>query len=396
MEYSIEFIISAAALLLILSIVLSKLVSSLAVPALLVFLAIGMLAGSEGLGGIYFDNAWVAQFTGVLALVLIIFAGGFHTEWKNIQPILKKGSILSTIGVFITALLVGVFTHYAFDVPLLTCLLLGAIVSSTDAAAVFSVLRSKNVNLKGDLAPLLEFESASNDPMAVLLTVGVIQVTVGADAASFSFVLFFIKQLAIGAAAGFFMGNIIVIIMKKLHLEYTGLYPPLAIALVLITYGATALLEGSGFLAVYIVGLIMARNEFPHKKNLMHFHNGLAWLMQIVMFVILGLLVFPSRLKGIIVPGLAISAFLMLVARPVSVFLPLAFSKIKVREKVLISWVGLRGSVPIVLATFPLMAGVPDADIIFNVVFFIVLTSVLIQGTSIPIVAKLLKLDAPK
>jgi len=396
MEYSIEFIISAAALLLILSIVLSKLVSSLAVPALLVFLAIGMLAGSEGLGGIYFDNAWVAQFTGVLALVLIIFAGGFHTEWKNIQPILKKGSILSTIGVFITALLVGVFTHYAFDVPLLTCLLLGAIVSSTDAAAVFSVLRSKNVNLKGDLAPLLEFESASNDPMAVLLTVGVIQVTVGADAASFSFVLFFIKQLAIGAAAGFFMGKIIVIIMKKLHLEYTGLYPPLAIALVLITYGATALLEGSGFLAVYIVGLIMARNEFPHKKNLMHFHNGLAWLMQIVMFVILGLLVFPSRLKGIIVPGLAISAFLMLVARPVSVFLPLAFSKIKVREKVLISWVGLRGSVPIVLATFPLMAGVPDADIIFNVVFFIVLTSVLIQGTSIPIVAKLLKLDAPK
>lgn len=394
MDHTIEYILCSVALLLILSVLISKIVSRFAVPALLVFLVIGMLAGSEGFGGIYFDNAWMAQFIGVVALIFIIFSGGFNTNWKGIQPIIKEGCILSTVGVFITALSVGLFSNYVLSLPLSTCLLLGAIISSTDAAAVFSVLRSKSVNLKGNLSPLLEFESASNDPMAVLLTIGMIQVIGGADAGKGDFILFLVKQLAIGASAGFFMGKFISVTMKRLHLEYEGLYPPLVIALVLVTYGVTAILGGSGFLAVYIAGIILGQHRFLHKESLLHFHEGLAWLMQITMFVILGLLVFPSRLVGVIKEGLIISVFLVLAARPLSVFLPLIFSKTTLREKVFVSWVGLRGSVPIVLATFPLMADVPHADKIFNMVFFIVLTSILIQGTSIPFVAKWLKVDA--
>ena len=395
MDQTTEYIIFAVAILLILSIALSKAVSRLALPALLVFLAIGMLAGSEGLGGIYFDNPSVAQFIGVLALSLIIFAGGFHTKWDSIRPVMWTGIALSTVGVLITALVVGTLSSYLFEMPFKYCLLLGAIVCSTDAAAVFSVLRSRKVNLKGSLAPLLEFESASNDPMAVLLTIGFIQVIMGADASSWMFVLFFIKQLVFGAVAGYLIGRIAIWLMHHFKLEYEGLYPPLLISLVLFAYSATALIGGSGFLAVYIAGIMMARSEFPRKKSLMEFHDGLAWMMQIMMFVILGLLVFPSELVKVAVPGLIISAVLMFVARPVSVFLPLVFSKsTSLRERTLISWVGLRGSVPIVLATFPLLAGVPYADVIFNVVFFIVLTSVLVQATSISFIARRLKLDA--
>lgn len=395
MDHLTEYILSGTAILLILSILLSKLMSRFAIPALLVFLAIGMLAGSEGIGGLYFDNAWVAQFIGVVALAFIIFAGGFHTSWHSIKPILSKGIILSTLGVFITATLTGIFSYYVLNLPFMTCMLLGSIICSTDAAAVFSVLNSKNVNLKGYLSPLLEFESGSNDPMAVLLTIGCIQVILGADASKASFIIFFVKQLAFGTIAGYLMGRLTIIVMEKLKLEYEGLYPVFVIALVLITYGGTALIGGSGFLAVYIMGILMGKARFKHKKELMDFHDAAAWLMQIIMFLMLGLLVFPSQLVPVIIPGLIISGFLMFVARPISVLLPLGFSKMKFRELILTSWVGLRGSVPIVLATFPLMSKVLHAEKIFNLIFFIVLTSVIIQGTSIPIVAKWLKLDEP-
>ena len=306
-----------------------------------------------------------------------------------------KAASLATLGVGLTALAVGLFVWLVLDGSLLTGLLLGAVVSSTDAAAVFAVLRSKNANLRGQLRPLLELESGSNDPMAVFLTVGLLQVMTSPGTTAGSILWFFVVQMALGAAAGFGFGKAMVALMNRLTLTYEGIYPVFALSCAALTYGATAAIGGSGFLAVYIAGLVAANSEFVHKKSLVRFFDGMAWLSQIAMFLTLGLLVFPSQIVPVMGVGLLLSAFLMLVARPVSVVLALSFSKVSWREKIFIAWVGLRGAAPIVLATFPLLAGVQESHWIFNVVFFIVLTSALLQGWSIPAIARLLKVDAP-
>jgi cell volume regulation protein A len=396
LNYPIEYILFGASLLLLLSILASKVASIIRVPALIIFILVGMVAGSEGPGGIEFDDAWVAQLLGVIALAFIIFSGGLHSSWKSVSPVLWTGVSLSTIGVFLTAILVGLFVHYLLDFSILMALLLGAIVSSTDAAAVFSVMSSSGTKLKGSLKDLLEFESASNDPMAVILTLGFIHLLTNPEASIWSMVLLLIQQMVLGIVIGFMMGKAIVFTVNRLRLNFEGLYPVLTLALVIFTYGLTASIGGSGFLAVYIAGLILGGSDFIHKQSLTRFHDGLAWLMQITMFLILGLLVFPSRLLPIIVSGILISFFLIFIARPMGVFLSLPFGKINFKEKTFISWVGLRGAVPIILATFPLLAGVPKADILFNIVFFIVITSVLIQGTTIPLAAKLLGVNAPE
>lgn len=396
MNYPIEYILFGASLLLLLSILASKVASIIRVPALIIFILVGMVAGSEGPGGIEFDDAWVAQLLGVIALAFIIFSGGLHSSWKSVSPVLWTGVSLSTIGVFLTAILVGLFVHYLLDFSILMALLLGAIVSSTDAAAVFSVMSSSGTKLKGSLKDLLEFESASNDPMAVILTLGFIHLITNPEASIWSMVLLLIQQMVLGIVIGFIMGKAIVFTVNRLRLNFEGLYPVLTLALVIFTYGLTASIGGSGFLAVYIAGLILGGSDFIHKQSLTRFHDGLAWLMQITMFLILGLLVFPSRLLPIIVSGILISLFLIIIARPIGVFISLPFGKNSLKEKTFISWVGLRGAVPIILATFPLLAGVPKADILFNIVFFIVITSVLIQGTTIPLAAKLLGVNAPE
>lgn len=395
MNYPIEYILLGASVLLLLSIVASKVASIIRVPALIIFILVGMIAGSEGPGGIEFDDAWAAQLLGVIALAFIIFSGGLHSSWKSVSPVLWTGVSLSTIGVFLTAILVGLFVYYLLDFSILTALLLGAIVSSTDAAAVFSVMSSSGTKLKGGLKDLLEFESASNDPMAVILTLGFIHLITNPEASIWSMVFLLIQQMALGIIIGFVMGKAIVFKVNRLRLDYEGLYPVLTLALVIFTYGLTASVGGSGFLAVYIAGLILGGSDFVHKQSLTRFHDGLAWLMQIIMFLILGLLVFPSQVVPIILSGILISLFLIFIARPIGVFLSLPFGKTSLKEKTFISWVGLRGAVPIILATFPLLAGVPNADILFNVVFFIVITSVLIQGTTIPLAAKWLGVDAP-
>jgi len=379
--------------LLLLSLFSSKAASKLGIPALVLFLVVGMIAGVDGPGGIYFDDPWLAQSCGIIALAFIIFAGGLHTDWNEMVPIVKSGIILSTLGVLVTAGMVGLFTHYVFGTTLLQGLLLGAIVSSTDAAAVFSVLSAKSVGFKGNLKPLLEFESGSNDPIAVILTIGIVQLITTPNYTFIDLLPLLAKQIIIGIALGYGMGKLMVFILNKSNLENDGLYPVLSISLVTFTYSLTATLGGSGFLAVYLAGLLAGKSKFAHKNNLKDFHNGLAWLMQIGMFLILGLLVFPSRMIPVIDDGLLISAFLIFAARPVSVFLCLPFSKMNFREKLMTSWVGLRGAVPIILATFPLIAGVPHADRMFNIVFFIVLTSVLLQGTTIPLIAKWLKVS---
>ena len=392
---SIEQILVVIAVLLLLAILASKAGNRLGVPGLLVFLALGMLAGSDGPGGIPFDDAWQAQSLGVVALAFILFSGGLGTQRNVIAPIQWLGLRLATIGVVITAALVGAFACLVLDFTWLQGLLLGSIVSSTDAAAVFSVLGSRNVSLKGNIKPLLELESGSNDPMAVFLTLGLTRLIAHPGEPALELAPMFFLQMGIGAAAGLLLGKLTVALINRLKLEAEGLYPVLTIAAVLLTYGAAALLKGNGFLAVYLAGISIGNGDFVHKRSLLRFHDALAWLMQIVMFLTLGLLVFPSRLLPVAGHGLLLAAFLIFAARPASVFVSLAFSGMPPRHKVLVAWVGLRGAAPIVLATFPMLAGLPKSDLYFNLVFFIVLTSVLLQGSTIPLVAKKLKLDAP-
>lgn len=392
---TIEGFLLGGAALLILSVFTSKAMGRLGVPSLLVFLIVGMLAGSEGIGGIQFDNAFYTQTLGVIALAYILFSGGLDTDWKTIKPVLKQGSILATVGVLLTCVLVGWFTKTLLGFTWAEGLLVGAIVSSTDAAAVFSVLRARSVSLKGQIKPLLEFESGSNDAMAVFLTTALLQYIQQKDLPLSQFVLSFFQQMILGVVLGVWSGNLAAKVLNRAKLEFEGLYPVLTLAFVMLIYTVTHALRGNAFLAVYVAGLVLGNKNFIHKKSLILFHDGIAWLMQIAMFLTLGLLVFPSRLWAIAGAGLLLSIFLIIVARPASVFVSLAFTKMNFREKSMVSWVGLRGAVPIVLATFPLLAGVDKSDAIFNLVFFVVLTSILIQGSTIPFVAKFLKVDAP-
>jgi potassium/hydrogen antiporter len=393
---SIESILLIGSVLVLVSILVVRLSDNLGVPTLLLFILIGMLAGSEGPGGIYFDDAGLAQSIGIVALIFILFAGGLDTNWTEVQPVFRQAFSLATLGVLLTALAVGLFVSAVFHISLLSAMLLGAIVSSTDAAAVFSVLRSKQVSLKGQLKPLLELESGSNDPMAVFLTVGLVQLATLAESSIPGLFLGFVVQMGLGAAAGWASGKAMVLSINRIRIFHEGLYPVLALAMAVLVYSATTVIGGSGYLAVYICGMVAANGDFVQKKSLLRFFDGLAWLSQITMFLALGLLVFPSHIIPVIGIGVLASVFLMVVARPLSVFLSLSFSRVGVREKLFVAWVGLRGAVPIVLATFPLLAGIADAELIFNVVFFIVLTSALLQGWSIPLAARVLGLDAPR
>jgi len=393
MPTSIELLIVIFSTLVILSILTIKLSVRLGIPSLTLFLVIGMLAGSDGVGGLYFDNPALVQTLGVIALVLILFSGGLDTEWTGVRPVLWNGLALSTIGVVLTALLVGWFVSWVQGFSFMEGLLLGAIVASTDAAAVFMVLRARNVKLPRPLAHLLELESGSNDPMAVVLTVALIQLMTNPNTNLWDLLWFFLIQMTVGAAAGVAMGELIRWTLNTLKLELRGIYPVLSVAFALLTYGLTAELHGSGFLAVYLAGLFMRRHSIVHQRNLVQFHEGLAWLMQITMFLILGLQVFPARLIPIVGVGLLVSLFLIFIARPVSVYTSLALSRLPFREQTLVAWVGLRGAVPIVLATFPVLAGIQKADTIFHLVFFIALTSVLLQGPPIPWMTRLLRLD---
>jgi len=396
MSITPENILLIGSILLLLSIIASKTTGKLGVPSLVIFLAVGMLAGSDGIGGIRFDDPTVAQSLGVVALTLILFSGGLDTKWESIKPIMWKGVILSTVGVLITTVCLGLFISRISEFTFTEGLLIGAIVSSTDAAAVFSILRTRSIGLKGNLRPLLELESGSNDPMAYFLTIGITSLLVSPGASFSSLVPMFFQQMIIGGVAGFLLGRGMAWLLNRIDLDYEGLYPVLILALVFFTYGLTTWLNGNGFLAVYLSAIILGNRNFVHKKSIMRFYDGQAWLMQIIMFVALGLLVFPKQMLPFIGTGMVIALFLMFIARPVAVFVCLSFFRMKFREMLLVSWVGLRGAVPIVFATYPLLRGVEKSGMIFNIVFFIVLMSVILQGTTIPFVAKLLYLFKPE
>lgn len=395
MTLTTENILLIGSLLLFISLLVGKSTSRFGIPILLFFIMVGMMAGSEGIGHIYFDSPELLQFIGVVALNFILFSGGIETKWESLKPVIYKGALLSTLGVLISAFSIGLFVSYVTNFSLLEGLLLGAIVSSTDAAAVFSVLRAKNVGLKGQIRPILEAESGSNDPMAYFLTIGFISLLQHPKEPWYMLIPQFFMQLTIGALVGLIMGRFSGWLMKRMKLDVNSFYPLLLLALVFITYSVSDDVYGNGFLAVYICGVIVGNTVFPNRIGMIKFFDVIAWLMQIVLFLTLGLQVYPSKLQPIAGIGLLISAFLIFIARPLSVFISLIFFKMRTRSKLFISWVGLRGAVPIVFATYPVMAGISKSNEIFNVVFFISITSVLVQGTTLPYVARLLKVAIP-
>jgi cell volume regulation protein A len=394
MEYW-NLAILVGALLLLVSIVASDISSRMGAPLLLVFLALGMLAGEDGPGGIRFDNFDIAYVVGSLALAVIIFDGGMRTRREMFRVALWPAASLATLGVLVTAGLVGTFAAWVLGLHWMQGLLLGAIVGSTDAAAVFSLLRHAGTGLKERVEATLEMESASNDPMAIFLTVALLELlATGYGEINAAVLVSFAQQFGLGALLGLAGGALLVWLINRLTLA-TGLYPLLAMSGGLFVYAITAQLGGSGFLAVFLAGLMLGNSRMQAAQNILRVHDGLAWLSQIVLFLILGLLLNPSELLEVATPAIAIAAFLMLVARPAAVALSLLPFRFPWREQLFISWVGLRGAVPVVLALFPLLYGADHARLYFNVAFFIVLISLLLQGWTIAPAARWLRLEVP-
>ena len=364
------------------------------VPALILFLVVGMLAGVDGPGGLEFSDVKAANLLGSLALAFILFSGGLETSWEEVRPIAKESAVLATLGVFLTALITASLLWYFLKIPMMDAFLLSSIISSTDAAAVFAILRSQNCGLKGSLQPLLEFESGSNDPMAVLLTVGTLSWFRQPDLSFPALAGNLTLQLVVGGLAGWLLGHGACILLRRIRLDNEALYPVLGISIMLTVFGLAETIKGNGYLAVYICGIVMNGGDYLYKHNLLRFHEGFAWLMQISMFLVLGLLVNPRELitPAILWPGIMTSVFLMFIARPLTVFLCTIKRGFSLQERIFISWTGLRGAVPIILSTYPLMERHPYAHTIFNIIFFVVITSVLIQGKSLATVARWLGL----
>ena len=395
MLLSVESLILFTGILLLLGIASNKFSTRMGVPVLFLFLVVGMLAGSEGIGGIEFEDYSAANTIGTIALCLILFDGGLRTTIGSVRTAWKPAAVLATLGVVVTAVITGLAAAWILQISILEGLLLGSIVGSTDASAVFSVLRSGGVNIRRRLADTLEVESGSNDPMAIFLTVGLIQVLTNAVPLGSGLLALFLTQLVYGAVVGLFVGYGGVWLLQHVRLGAAGLYPVLATALALLAFGLAAVVGGSGFLAVYLTGIVIGNRRPVFHRGILLFHDAAAWICQILMFMTLGLLSFPSRLLDAAGPALLISAVLILVARPLAVATLLSFFKFSKREVLFLSLVGLKGAVPITLATFPMLAGLSGASQLFDTVFFVVLVSALIQGWPLPVVARYLNVIEP-
>lgn len=382
-------------LLVLFAVASSKFSSRLGVPALVVFIALGMLAGSEGLGGVDFENYPLANGIGTVALVLILFDGGLRTSIGALRVAWKPALMLATGGVLITSVATGLAASWILGIPTVEGILLGSIVGSTDAAAVFSVLRGRGARLPERLGSTLEVESGSNDPMAVFLTIGLLEILLGRMEPGVPLLWSFFFQMSLGLGVGLLVGRMGTELNERINLDAAGLYPVMMAAIGLFAYGAAAFLGGSGFLAVYVAGIVLGNHEIVFKRGIFLFSDGMAWAAQIVMFTMLGLLSFPTQLLDVAAGGIAIAAVLIFFARPVAVFALLPLFRFSVRETALVAWGGLRGAVPIILATYPLLSGLPDGPLLFNVVFFVVLVSAITQGWTLPHVAAALGLQRP-
>ena len=360
------------------------------VPVLVAFLGLGMVLGSEGLGGIDFSDVHLARTIGIIGLAIILFEGGITTPWRAIRPVLVPATMLSTVGVVVSTAITGVVAHAVFPLSWSASMLLGAVVASTDAAAVFSTLRVANV--KRRLARVLEAESGANDPIAVALTIGLIQWVIDPSYGLGDLIVLVARQLSVGLVLGIAVGAASAWALARLPGLAVQFAPVATVAAGAIGFGLADVAGGSGFLAVYIVGLFVGNTATPMRRYLVSFHAGLAFLAQVGLFIVLGLLVFPRQLGPVILPGLALVAVLLFVARPAAVWLSTVFQGFDVRERTLLGWAGLRGAVPIVLATYPLAEGLPQSNTIFNAVFFVVLASALIQGPTLEPLARTLRL----
>lgn len=395
-------ILLVGSVLLFVSIVVGKTGYRFGVPTLLLFLLIGMAFGSDGLG-LQFHGTDEAQFIGMVALSVILFSGGMDTKYRDIRPVIAPGIVLSTAGVLLTAAFTGLFIWWLsgmswtnISLPLATSLLLASTMSSTDSASVFAILRSQKMNLKHNLRPMLELESGSNDPMAYMLTIVLIQLVQSGGMGMGDVVVKFLWQFVCGGAVGYLSGRLAVLIVNKLNIDNQALYPILLLAFVFFTFSFTDLIGGNGYLAVYIAGIIVGNEKINQRRYITTFIDGLTWLFQIIMFLCLGLLVNPHELLDVAVVAVLVGVFMILVGRPLSVFLCLLpFRGISAKSKTFVSWVGLRGAVPIIFATYPVVAGVEGAHIIFNVVFFITIVSLVVQGTTVKFMANRLGLSEP-
>ena len=381
-------------LVLIICITSTKVLYKFGVPMLFIFIVLGMLFGSDGLVGIYFDNFELTKQLCSLALVFIMFYGGFGTKWKLAKPVATPSILMSSLGVIITAGLTGLFCYLVVKTSMLEGLLIGTIVASTDAASVFAVLRAQKLNLKGSLASFLEVESGSNDPIAYMSTLIILSMMENGGALSLSIVVpLVIKQILFGLVIGLLLAKVTVFILRHANFEIEGFYAILVTAVAILSYSLSEFLGGNGYLSVYITGIIIGNSKIPKKKSMFHFFDGISWIMQIGLFFILGLLSFPSKIPYVTgtAISISISLFMIFIARPLATFLILSPFKFTVKEKLLISWVGLRGAASVVFAIFAVTYGVNIENDIFHIIFFIALFSVVIQGTLIPTLAN--KLD---
>ncbi len=400
MSLNFDFFVLIGSVLLFFSLIAGKTGYKYGVPTLLLFLFIGIISGSGGLG-LQFSSPDITQYIGVIALNIILFSGGMDTSLSDIKPIAREGVVLATVGVLLTALLTGFFVYWltnnvlhSVTFTLLESMLLAGVMSSTDSASVFSILRSKNLSMKENLRPLLELESGSNDPMAYMITIVLIQLLTMPEVSGWMVLLQFLQQLIFGAGAGYLLGKFSVRLINRINLDNDALYSVLMLTILFFIYGLTTQLGGNGYLAVYLGGLIIGNHKVVHRRSTMKFFDGLTWLFQIIMFLALGLLVEPRELLPIAGVGIIIGFFMILVSRPLSVFVSLLpFKNLSFKARIFTSWVGLRGAVPIIFATYPWVNEVPQAKMIFNIVFFITILSLMVQGTTVPLFAKWLNLS---
>lgn len=376
-------------LILLICITSTKILYKFGVPILLIFIVLGMLFGSDGIVGIYFDNYELASDICSIALIFIMFYGGFGTNWNMAKPVALQSIAMSSLGVVLTAGLTGLFCFLAFKTTLLEGLLIGSIVASTDAASVFAILRSQKLNLKGSLASTLEIESGSNDPFAYMLTIIILGLM---SNGGYGYIIpILLSQIIVGILASIILSKSSIFLLRHTKFEIEWFYPIFITAIAVLSYSLSEYFGGNGYLSVYITGIIIGNSKIPHKKSIFQFFDGVSWLMQILLFFLLGLLAFPSKIPSVMLKGVSISIFMILIARPVATFSILSLFKVPFKQKLFISWVGIRGAASIVFAIFAITYGVPINNDIFHIIFFIALFSVSVQGTLIPLVAK--KLD---
>ena len=389
----VEGVLLVGSILVFLGILTSKISSLWGIPVLLTVLTMSMLAGSDGIGHIEFNDPYAAQILGSITLSIILFHGGLDTKFSEVKNVLGPGLILSTLGVLLTTIILGIIIYFINDFSLYESMLMGTIVASTDAAAVFSILKSFNLKLKNNLKPILELESGSNDAMAYFLMIFFISlIRNNIKLSLLGCITIFFQEMIIGGLLGVCMGLAIKYIVMNVKLNNEAFYPSITLAMMIFTYSFTSFIHGNGFLSVYIAGIMLGKEEFVRKERLLWFFSSMSWGMQMIMFIVLGLLVFPKQIPQVAIEGMFISIALIFIARPLSVFISFLFhKKFSINDKLFLSWVGLRGATSIVFATFPMIYQLNNSNKMFNIVYFVVISSAVLQGMTIPFMAR--KLD---